>query len=306
LRLRIKPWLAVLLIAVAAGLVAYLVRRRQHRYAETDAEMVALLPHRDLSTVFVNVSVLRRAGLLSLLQTSRAEQDVDYRQFVRETGFDYTRDIEAIAARGSAQQVFLVIRGKFDWIRLREYAAHHGGSCNDTFCQALTTRPGRWASYLRIQSDMVGLAVSGDPADVLLLSPRKVEHAAAIPSAPLWVSLPHSVLSDPKELPLALRLFALAVQSADSVVLSAEPGKESSGDFSLRMEAVCPNAAIADTARTQLEIETKLLNMELQRERQHPSRADLTGLLTAGSFRQSGKAVIGSWPVYRDFLQHLQ
>lgn len=306
MRLRIKPWLALLLIALAVALVAYLVRRAQQRIVQSDAQMIALLPHRDFATAFLNVAVLRQARLLTILQASRPEQDLDYRQFVRDTGFDYTQDIEAVAGRGNEQQVFLVIRGKFDWTRLRQYAPRHGGSCNETFCQVPTTRPGRWASYLSIQADVVGLAVSGDPADVLLLSPRRVENAPAIPSAPVWVSLPHSLLSDPKDLPLPIRLLALAVQSADRVTLSAGPGGRGSRDFRLRLEAVCQNAAVADTARTQLEIDTKLLKMELQREHQQPSRADLTGLLTEGAFRQSGNAVIGGWPLYREFLEHLQ
>lgn len=306
MRLRIQPWLAVLLIGITVGVIAYFARRDQHRVVHSDADMVALLPHRDLTTAFLNVDVLRRAKLLNLFQASTPEQEHEYRQFVQETGFDYTRDIDVLTARGNEQQIFFVIRGKFDWTRLRSYAKGRGGSCNSAFCQVPTDRAGRWASFLNIQTDVIGLAVSADPADVLLLSPRKVEKAPAIPAQPVWVSVAHSVLADPKGLPLPLRIFALAMQSAESVTLSIGPGAKGGSDFELRMEAVCQNAAIADTSRNQLEIDTGLLKIELQREGERPSRADLTGLLTSGKFWQSGNRVIGSWPVHQELLKSLQ
>jgi hypothetical protein len=306
LQVRIKPGLILLLIAAAVTLIAYLARRERDRFIDTDAQMVALLPRREGVTVFLDIRALRRAGLLNLLQSSKPVQDVDYQQFVRETGFDYTRDIEALAARGNGQQTFLVIRGRFDWTRLREYALHQGGTCNGAFCQSPGTRPGRWASYLRIQSDVVGLAVSGDPADVLLLSPRKVNNAPPVPPDPVWVSLSNSVLPNANGLPLPLRLFALAVQPAQRVVITAGPDRNGRSDFQLNLQAVCPNAAVADTMRTQLEMDTKLLKMELVREHRQPSASDLTGLLTAGVFREVGNTVAGSWPLRRELLNSLQ
>jgi hypothetical protein len=307
LRLRLKPWLLLLSIAVLVAVVAYIVARREKgRFIRSDADMVGLLPQRDMTTVFLNADVLRRAKLLGLLQASVAGQDGDYQQFVRDTGFDYARDIDVLAARGDARQIFFVIRGKFEWARLQDYAARHGGNCSTAFCKVPTTRAGRWASYLRIQSDVIGLAVSNDPADVLLLSPRPIENAPALPSEPVWVSLGHSLLSDNKDLPLPVRIFAVAVQSADSVTLSMGARGQGSGNFELRLRAVCQNAAVANTIRNQLEIDTKMLRLELERERQRPSRSDLTGLLSAGAFSQAGNSVVGVWPVYSELVNSFQ
>jgi hypothetical protein len=306
LRFRIKPWLTLSAIALLVAVIAYLVRFEQRRFVRTSAEMVAILPHRDLTTVFLNVDVLRRAKLLGLLHTSKAEQDHDYEQFVRETGFDYARDIDVLVARGNEQQIFFVIRGNFDWRRLRDYARRHDGSCDTSFCKAPTGRPGRWASYLSIQPDVIGLSVSGDPADVLLLSPRRIDNAPAIPTQPVWVSVAHSLLADPKGLPLPLRLFATAVQAADSVTLLIGSAGRASNDFELRMQALCRNAAAADTVRSQLEIDTKMLKIELEREHRRPSRGDLSGLLTSGTFWLSGNKVIGNWPIHQELLQTLQ
>lgn len=306
MRFRIKPWLVLPAIALLVAAVTYLVRFEQRRFVRTSAEMVALLPHRDLTTIFLNLDVLRRAKLLNMLHTSKAEQDHDYEQFVRETGFDYSRDIDILVARGNEQQIFFVIRGNFDWGRLRDYARRHGGSCDAAFCKAPTGRPGRWASYLSIQPDVIGLAVSGDPADVLLLSPRRIDNAPAIPSQPVWVSVAHSLLTDPKDLPLPLRLFATAVQAADSVILSIGSAEMPANDYELRMEALCRNAAAANAMRNQLQLDTSMLKIELERERRQPSRGDLSGLLTSGTFWQSGNKVIGNWPIHPEFLQNLQ
>lgn len=273
--------------------------------------MVALLPRRDMTTVFVDAGLLRRANLLTLLQAPGRVQEHDYQQFVRDTGFDYTRDVDAMAARGNGQQLFLVARGDFDWTRLKEYAARHGGGCDNAFCKVPTDRPGRWASYLQIQPGAIGLALSADPADVLLLSPRKIENAPAVPPQPVWITLPHALLADPQlagseSMPLPLRIFVLTLQSADSATVSLGLGAQGSQDFELRLDAQFQNAAAADTTRAQLEIDTRLLKLELERERQQPSRADLTGLLTSGTFFQAGNVVIGRWPVHPELLKSLQ
>lgn len=306
MRFRTKPWLALIAIAVAVIATVFLIRRLRRGVVESDAEMVALLPRRDLISGFVNVDLLRRAGLLKLLQASKPEQDPDYERFVRDSGFDYGRDVRAIAGAANAKQIFLVVRGTFDWARLREYAARHGGTCNSAFCQAPTSRPGRWASFLRIDSDVAGLAIGAEPADVLLLSPRKPITVPQIPGAPVWINVPHSAWAGLSEMPLAMRLLAAAVEPADRVILSAEPGKADTSAIQLRLEAVCQNAAVANAIRTQLQIDTNLLKMELKRERQEASRSDLTGMLTAGTFQQSGNKAIGTWPVYRDFLDRLK
>lgn len=286
--------------------MAYFAWRARRPMIAGDAEMVALLPRRDAATIFLNVSVLRQAGLLKLLEASHPEQDSEYQEFIRETEFDYTHDIETIAARVSEGQIFSIVRGKFDWGRLRTYASRHGGTCSDQFCQTPAAHPGRWISFLRIQSDMAGIALSADPADVLSLSPRKVERPAEIPLAPIWVNLPRSVLSDSKSLPVPVRIFALALQSAENVVIMADRIPGGRGDLELRLRAVFDTAMAAQTTRTQLEMDTRLLQMELQREHQQASPGDLTGLLTAGTFEQSGPSVLGRWPLRRELLQALQ
>lgn len=268
--------------------------------------MLALLPNRDAPTFFIDVHALRSSGILNLLRSSGVKEDDDYSRFVYNTGFDYQRDVETIAARGKGQQFFFVVRGKFDWARLRRYASQHGGSCDRAHCQLPGTQPGRWISFLEIQPDMAGVALSTDAADVLLLTPRQVQARQPLSSAPVWVLLPHSSLADPRNWPLPVRLFALAMQPAEQVILSARPGEKGSRDMWLDVQAVFQDASAAARTKTQLEMDTRLLKLELQREHRQESPGDLTGLLTAGVFNLSREQVVGKWPIHRELLNALE
>jgi hypothetical protein len=72
------------------------------------------------------------------------------------------------------------------------------------------------------------------------------------------------------------------------------------------LSAQCSSAVAADTVRKQLEIETKMLKLELAHEHAQPNPADLTGLLTSGTFDVSGREVRGEWPVKKELLNALQ
>jgi len=41
----------------------------------------------------------------------------------------------------------------------------------------------------------------------------------------------------------------------------------------------------------------------MERERQKPTPADLSGVLTSGIFRNEGRRVLGYWPIERAFVQ---
>jgi hypothetical protein len=90
------------------------------------------------------------------------------------------------------------------------------------------------------------------------------------------------------------------------VILSADAAKGTDTAFDVRLDAQCPSEPTAEVTRNQLEIQTKMLRLELARERQQPNPADLSGLLTSGTFQIVDKHVIGNWPVSRELLKTLQ
>ena len=118
LRLRRKLLIAlvVLLIGAAAGFAIWLLKN-----AAPDA--VRLLPESEDAVFYLNLKPVRTAGVLN-----RTNHDPEYEQFVKETGFEFERDLDqaafAVHGPGSAggdtrySEVFV---GRFDGTRLEAY-----------------------------------------------------------------------------------------------------------------------------------------------------------------------------------------
>jgi hypothetical protein len=306
LGIRLKPWLFFVLLALCAATIAFEIDHYRHRFVRSNADMVALLPPGDATIFFANVAALREVGVLSLFAGSKAVEEPEYQQFVHQTHFNYRNDIQVIAGAIDGKEILLIVRGRFDWGQLRQYVLKHGGTCKKEFCNLPTSNPGRWASFLPIQSDVIGLAVSHDSSAALTLSPRRDRVPQQLPSDPVWVKVSQRLLENPVSLPAPLRIFAISLQSADRVLLSLDSGVKSGAAFTLQLDAQCPTKATAETIKTQLELQTRMLGMELAREHQQPSLADFAGMLVAGTFHVSDKHVIGTWPIHTELLNTLK
>ncbi len=295
-------------VLAAAALLLFAVHSFRYRFIRTNAELLGLLPPGDVTTFFADIGELRNAGMLQLLSGSKPVGDAEYNQFVRETHFDYTKDLEAVSGTADSHQLFFVVRGRFDWSNLRHYAAVHSGNCRHEICSLPASSPGRWISFVPIQPDVMAVALSQDDSAADQLRPAHPQPAEAIPSTqPIWVKMSHSMLENPLSLPLPVRIFAVSLQSANPVIFSIGRAPENSkAAFDVQLDAQCPNEVTAESTRNQLEIQTKMLSLELAREHQKPNPADLTGLLTAGSFQVVEKRVVGTWPVSKELLHTLQ
>lgn len=292
--------MAVLIAGAAYGVYYY-----RHRFVRSDRDLVALLPHTDTTIFYANIAALRNGGYLKALGVSERSQEAEYREFLKQTEFDYERDLESLAGASDGNQLFFVVKGRFQWPSLRRYATDHGGRCDGAICSAPASTPGKWASFLEIQPDVLALAVSGDRSAVLALSPRRDIAPKTLPQWPVWVNVSHSVLRDPLKLPLALRIFAITLQSAESVQLSLAPDTSGAAVFDIRLDAVCANKPSAEAMRNQMEIQTKMLKLELARENHQPDPRDISGLMLEGSFQMVDRSIIGLWPVHRELLDTL-
>ncbi len=268
--------------------------------------MLALLPTGDRTIFYANVAALRQAEMLNLLSGVKTAPEREYADFVRQTQFDYTRDLATVAGAFDDRETFIVARGRFDWTRLQRYAAEHGGSCAADVCRVATKTARRWASFLPIQPDVLGMALSEQSSMALTLRPPGRSAFGTPPPQPVWVKVSQSLLKNPASLPPPLRIFAIAVQFANPVILSLSPAEDSRVAFDVRLDASCANSAAADTVRNQLQIETKMLKLALAREHQEPSPADLAGLLTSGTFQVVDRRVVGIWPFSKELLKALQ
>src|SRR5580658_5084851 len=169
MRRRLQPWhLAALVIIVCAGAV-WLAHWWRSSLRIDPAGLVECLP-RDRSThVYIDVDALRRAGLLELVAGSSAAEEKDYRTFVEQTGFDYRVDLDAVAAAFMSGDVYLTMRGRFDWKQLAKYARDQKGKCLNAVCDMPASTPDRHISFYPLKSDVLALAVTREERGVTMI-----------------------------------------------------------------------------------------------------------------------------------------
>jgi hypothetical protein len=283
--------------ALAVGLILLGIQYYRHRFVRQNSDLVRLLPPGDLTIVYADLGLLRRAQLLGLLANIKVAPDKEYADFVRETGFDYTRDLDAIVIGSDASQTFLVGRGRFAWDKLKGFAASHQGACSEAGCRVPATTPGRWVNLITVQPDVLAVAVSTNPAGADNLRPPGRRVQEEIPNSPVWAKLSHAMLLNPTGLPLPVRIFVISLQSAGSVTISAVPDK-------VELRAEFANGATADTARRQLEMQTKVLRGALGQDA--VDAGSIGGLLMGGNFWVTGSELRGNWPVRAELIRALE
>jgi hypothetical protein len=306
--LRFLLRLTVTLIAFCAigAALWFGIERYRYRFVRTDADLIKLLPPGDLTTFYVNVAALRHGGLLPLFTGITPAPEKDYTDFVAGTHFDWARDLDALAGGFKQDEIFFLVRGRFDWSKLRHFAIAHGGNCDTDSCRAPGTKPGRRINLLLIPPYTWARASAPRPTAAGLLRPPGRRLQDAPPGDPVWLSISPALIKDPTGLPKPLQIFAISLAPAESVLLSAGQAAHANEAFTIQLEADFPNAPSADTTCTQLRIQTKMLSLALARENRQPNPADLTGLLTAGSFQVGNTRIFGTWPVRKELLNALQ
>jgi hypothetical protein len=159
---------------------------------------------------------------------------------------------------------------------------------------------------ISIQPDVAGVAVGSDDRTAVLLQYPRNDGPVPPSNAPLWVQPSHELLKNPTELPVAVRIFAISLESADSLVLELRPSPDGQTAFTIRFDAAFQNKPMAETARTQLTLNTNMLKLELAREHKQADPADLAWLLTSGAFQVTDRRLVGTWTVRKELLRALQ
>ncbi len=122
-----KRLAALATIALLAG--AYLAYRHLHgRKQGPVPELLDFMPPESGTVLYVDLAALRQSPFLKEFRSlaPSPEADRDYAEFVRQTGFDYTRDLDraavAMITLGKESHVFAVADGRFDRNKIREFA----------------------------------------------------------------------------------------------------------------------------------------------------------------------------------------
>lgn len=98
--------------------------------------LLSSMPDDARAVFFVDLHDLRQAPFFAdlLAWAPKPGADQEYRQFVRETGFDYERDLERVAVafeHDDARKIFFAVAdGHFDQKKIKTYAAKNGALHN--------------------------------------------------------------------------------------------------------------------------------------------------------------------------------
>jgi len=301
-RFRFQPWqLALLVVALCVAAVG-VVRWWRVSAPYDAAHLVALLPSEKATVVYIDTGLLRQSGLLDLVAGPKAVEEPDYRKFVDLTGFDYRRDLDAVAAAFVDNHVYVTLRGRFQWKQLNAYAESQGGECRYSVCNMPGSNFERNISFYPLKSDVLALAVSSDPRAVTSIGPGGRQLQLAVPPEPVWMSVPASVFNHLDNFPDGTRAFLSPLTHAEKVTFAAGP----KGDrLQIRLEVACPTPAAAADLAKQLSSVTSLLKDMIERQHMTPNPRDLSGVLVAGAFEQSQSTMIATWPVERGFIEAL-
>jgi hypothetical protein len=271
--------LAILLAGLVLGCGAIWFKIHTSSSFFAPAALLARFPSEDALVLSADFATLRRAGLLN---QSKAALEPEYKQFVDGSGFDYKRDLDFLVASFSRSGTFFIARGRFDWKKLRDYAAHQGGSCYQDLCRMQGSIPERHISFLPLRDDALALAVSTNDLAVTRLTNAAEPVTGPLPSSPVWLSVPGEELRRPDALPEGLHVMLSGLTNTDRVVVTLGPAAQG---IEAQLIATCRTQDDARVLMSQLRVHA--------------------GVLAGGSFDQKDRNVTAKWPIPKSLLDSL-
>ena len=302
MRFHLHPFQLATALLVVCGLIlggVYWMRRGR---AISPAELVARLPGRAGTVVYLDFASARSAGLLRLLNGSESEEDADYRQFVSRTRFDYQRDLDAASILFAGGEEFFALRGRFDWKSLEAYAEQQGGTCQGGLCRMSGSRPDRRISFYLEQADVLDMAVSPDGEAVRQIHARNARPADT-PTGAVWVKTSAQAITASGLLPDAAKPLLASVAGTRPIVFTLSAR---GAGFVLQAQLDCQDPPAATQLEAQLESGTAALRAALaQQNGAAANKESLGGMLASGTFHCDRNRVTAEWPLPVQFLATL-
>ena len=172
------------LVLCAAAFFGYKRWGGQNNSARAD--VLAAMPSDASAVIFIDLDELRRAPFVAELYAwaPKPQADADYAQFLKETGFDYERDLDRIAIaverRGKDSTLFAIVDGKFDREKISVYASKSGtvakSGGRDIFSVPVSGSSKKF-SFAFLNKDRIALTDDAD-LSVFLSAKKRNEDAA--------------------------------------------------------------------------------------------------------------------------------
>lgn len=295
---RLRAWLLILLIAVVCtavivGSVWYRSRRL------STAELLKRMPAIDSLVLYIDFERLRQAGLVQLLDGSKAGEDPEYQAFARKTDFHWAQDLDNAILAVAPSGKYIVAQGRFDWKSLRSFAESENGRCFSAMCKMQGSSPERHISFMPLQSNVMAMAIATDDGAVNRLTGWVSGPDPEVPDGPVWLSIPASILKS-EELPEGTVSFARSIADADRVTLAFVP---EGNRLAAKLNVLCRNEENAAKMAQDLTRTTEILRSMIAHAHAKPNPADIAGVLSAGSFQSKGRRVLGYWPIEPIFIE---
>lgn len=291
--------LVPVVFVLGAAILGAAVWLRHQQQAAPEA-LVRRLPGANAAMGYLNVDALRQAGLLQT-KASNITREAEYEEFIRNSGFQWERDLDALLWSFTPDARFFFVTGRFDWGRLRQFVVTEGGECQGEFCTIAGSQPDRQISFFPWRSNVMALAVSEDryAADRLRLEYRHQREAL---DAPFWLHLSGSALTSSESEIEGLRGFLRLLERTEETTILLRPENDT---FALQLLARCEQPEQATALAADFRKLTEWLNRLLEIEKQEPQETELAAILSSGQFAASGQAVEGKWAVPRAFLESI-
>ncbi len=131
--MRKSNWIAVVAVVLALAAVSFYGYRRWSGAPDgPDGDLLSRMPADASAVLCVDLEALRRSPFLAELYrwAPQPPADVDYAQFLRDTGFNYESDLDrvgiAVLKLGQDSTLFAVAEGRFDRKKITAYALRSG------------------------------------------------------------------------------------------------------------------------------------------------------------------------------------
>ncbi len=293
-----RAYLLILMVAALCGLSVWGVVSWRHRPIPA-AALMKRIPVANPLVVYIDFKYLHDQHILERLLGSKPAQDPDYQAFIDKTGFDAQEDLQAALLAFAPDARYLLVKGQFDWKKLKSYAKDQGGSCQASLCTVRGSSAERNISFFPVQTNLMGMAVSQDETAARHLQEPDSRPDPEVPNAPVWVWIPPAALKSHDQFPSGTHLFASALERADHLTLSFDGA---AGHWAIKLDARCRTEDDAIRLTSELSAATARLKQMLELEHHAPNPADLTGVLSSGSFQSTGNRVTGQWQIEQVFV----
>lgn len=182
-----ESWIGVVAVVVILGSFAAIGYQRWNGFSgATRDDALALMPLDASAILFADFDELRRAPFIAQLYAwaPKPQADAEYAQFLKDTGFDYERDLDRIAIaverHGRDSTFFAVMDGKFDREKISAYASKTGtvakSNGQEIFSVPVSGSPKR-ISFTFLRRDRLALTDAADLSVVLSAKKRSEEKA---------------------------------------------------------------------------------------------------------------------------------